>query len=235
MYVHINTTQHNMFLSRACRSVQREHNQQHLKRKASAPDNTSSSSRKFCIFQTNRSPHDLKHTIMCQHGFLQNRCSTANKMYNLYTNLSCAAKLLCTYRLSEHLDQIPHINLKLLCHGCKHYLWSNVAHVEQYKKMHTHTHTYIYIYPWGCFNYQPMDMNIGQMYGKLQIIENVQWHSCNIPCISHVSKACKIWQDEEIQHFQTKHMSINYTKWLLDNNILIVLSSLTSYHMFNLV
>jgi hypothetical protein len=83
---------------------------------------------------------------MCQHGFLQNRCSTANKMYNLYTNLSCAAKLWCMYRLSEHLDQIPHINLKLLCHGCKHYLWSHVAHVEQYKNMHTHAHTYTYIY-----------------------------------------------------------------------------------------
>jgi hypothetical protein len=108
----------------------------------------------------------------------------------------------------------------------------------------THTHTYPYInefeeemciYPWGYFNYQPMDMNIGQMYGKLQFIENVQWHSCIISCIFHVSKACKIWQDEEIQHFQTKHMWINYTKWLLDNNILIDLTSLTSYHMFNLV
>lgn len=114
------STQHNMFLSRACSSVQRQHNQQHLKRKASAPDNTSSSSRKFCIFQTNRSPYDLKHTNMCQHRFLQNRCSTANKM--LYTNLSCATKLLCMYRLSPHLDQIQHINLKLLCHECKHYL-----------------------------------------------------------------------------------------------------------------
>jgi hypothetical protein len=40
---------------------------------------------------------------------------------------------------------------------------------------HTHTHIYIYphinefekemcIYPWGYFNYQPMDMTIGQMY-----------------------------------------------------------------------
>ncbi len=113
------STQDNMFLSRACSSVQRQHNQQHLKRKASAPDDTS---RKFCIFQTNRPPYDLKHTNMCQHRFFQNRCSTANKMYNLYRNLSCAAKLLCMYRLSAQLDQIRHINLKLLCHECKHYL-----------------------------------------------------------------------------------------------------------------
>jgi hypothetical protein len=77
------STQHNMFLSRACSSVQREHNQQHLKRKASATDNTSSSSRKFCIFQTNRSPYDLKPTNMCQHRFLQNRCSTEKQNVQL--------------------------------------------------------------------------------------------------------------------------------------------------------
>lgn len=32
-----------------------------------------------------------------------------------------------------------------------------------------------------------------------------------------------------------KMKKFNISKWLLDNNILIDLSSLTSYHMFNLV
>jgi hypothetical protein len=118
------------------------------------------------------------------------------------------------------------------------HMWSNTKTCT-----HTHTHTYTYIH---------ISMNLKKkcIYTRDDISIINQWIWILVKCMGnfnsskmyngilvlyHVSKACKIWQDQEIQHFQTKHLWINYTKWLLDDNILIDLSSLTSYHMFNLV